>query len=83
MDSNKFVEAITQAKAKDATKPSFLIVEGFQLLYDSRVAPLLDCLNYIEIDHDECFKRRSAPRSDLNRNPLSEEKFENNLWPQH
>jgi hypothetical protein len=32
MDSDKFVEAITQAKAKDTAKQSFLIIEGFQLL---------------------------------------------------
>ena len=62
----------------------FVIVEGFQLVHNPRVAALLDLIFLLELDKAEARLRRTQPRDGtLNPNPLQPRDFDDVLWPAH
>lgn len=87
-DHDAFASAIANASAAAAegfngSKSSCVVAEGFQLVFDTKVANLLDYIFLLEISREECISRRSAPRSVHNGNPLSSWACEHLVWPAH
>eukprot|EP00756_Hemistasia_phaeocysticola_P032643 Hpha_TRINITY_DN16420_c2_g4::TRINITY_DN16420_c2_g4_i1::g.163312::m.163312 len=63
-----------------------VVAEGFLLLHDPEVSSLLTHTFYLHLDKAEAGRRRTdgwPEGHELNRNPLSPEKFEQLLWPAH
>ena len=75
---DRFARAIAEAAPHGV-----VIAEGFQLLHSPRVVRLLDHIFCVEIDRHEAKRRRTAPRSERNGNPLSPTDFDELLWPAH
>jgi uridine kinase len=87
-DHDAFASAIANASAAaaksfDGSKSSFVIAEGFQLVFDKKVADMLDYIFLLDIGREDCIARRSAPRNVHNGNPLSPWACEHLLWPAH
>jgi len=69
--------------ASPSPESHMIIVEGFNVLHDPAIVALLDVIVVLDLDYDEAKRRRTAPRSGLNPNPLSLEVFDAVVWPQH
>jgi len=87
-DHDAFASAIASASAAaakgfDGSKSGCVIAEGFQLVFDAKVVPLLDYIFLLEISREDCIARRSAPRNVHNSNPLSPWACEHLVWPGH
>jgi len=79
-DWSRLEAAIADAKKRTG----IVVVEGYCVLYSSRVRDLLDCLAWVEIDQATCFERRAA--KELGSCPTGWEKdeyFAECIWPFH
>mmetsp|Transcript_2246 Transcript_2246/g.5053 ORF Transcript_2246/g.5053 Transcript_2246/m.5053 type:complete len:243 (+) Transcript_2246:63-791(+) len=86
-DSDAFLDAIrcaiSEAQPLAGCDWGCVIVEGFQLLHDKRVVALLDHIFLLDLSKEELLSRRTAPWSDLNRNPANEDYCKLVVWPAH
>ncbi len=71
------------ANMRTGEQTKILIVEGFQLLFDDRVAQLLDIKFLLELPESECIRRRCSENSSINPNPKSIGYCKDFLWPVH
>lgn len=84
VDNGKFVDAVERAiTTATGQGQKVVIVDGFQLLHDPLIPPLLHQIWLLDLDEHECIQRRSAPRGPLNRHPMSRKQCKELLWPAH
>jgi uridine kinase len=77
-------DELAQAIETHASSHDFVIVEGTQLLHDSKVVDKLKHIFLLELGVDEARKRRTEARHpQFNPAPLTPEDFDDLLWPAH
>jgi len=78
-DWARFETAIADAKKRSG----IVVVEGYCLLYSSRVRDLLDCLAWLDIGEATCFERRVAQKGSFPKGWEKHEYFGECIWPFH
>eukprot|EP00928_Gymnodinium_smaydae_P046024 TRINITY_DN30622_c0_g1_i1.p1 TRINITY_DN30622_c0_g1~~TRINITY_DN30622_c0_g1_i1.p1 ORF type:complete len:243 (+),score=52.94 TRINITY_DN30622_c0_g1_i1:118-846(+) len=83
-DWNRFYKDLIAA-IKKSQASGFVVVEGFQVLHDERIAKAATLSYHLDISKEEAIRRRSAKSSKErpNPNPKPEKYCEEVLWPTH
>lgn len=71
-------------KEKEKLKSNeFIVLEGSTVFEDKNVIKLIDLKIHIEINKAELIKRKTAPKSEHNDDPLKAEEIETKVWPKY